>query len=50
MRFGQLEIKVIAARILRDLTLRPVPGYRLRIRQTPTLGPRDGLPMIVTAR
>jgi cytochrome P450 len=50
MRFGQLEIKVIAARILRDLTLRPVPGYRLRIRQTPTLGPRDGLPMIVTPR
>ena len=49
MRFGQLEVKVIAREILRRFRLEPLPGYRLRIRQTPTLGPRDGLPMRVRA-
>lgn len=50
MRFGQLEIKAIATRILRDFRLELEPGFRLAIRQTPTLGPKDGLPMIVRAR
>jgi cytochrome P450 len=49
MRFGQLEVKVIAARILRDFRLELEPRHRLVIRQTPTLGPKDGLPMIVRA-
>jgi cytochrome P450 len=47
MRFGQLEIKAIAARILREHRLELDPGYRLEVRQTPTLGPRSGLPVRV---
>ena len=49
MRFGQLEIKAIAARILREHRLELAPGHRLQIRQTPTLGPKGGLPMRVRA-
>ena len=29
--------------------LEPVPGYRLRIRQAPTISPTHGLPMTVRA-
>jgi cytochrome P450 len=47
MRFGQLEIKAIAARILREHRLELPRGHRLEIRQTPTLGPKDGLPVRV---
>ncbi len=47
MRFGQLEIKAIAARILREHRLELAPGHRLEIRQTPTLGPKGGMPMRV---
>jgi cytochrome P450 len=45
MRFGLLEVKAIAALLIQrhDFGLRR--GYKLRIRQTPTLGPRDGMPM-----
>ena len=50
MRFGQLEIKAIAATVLQRFTLDLGPGYRLRIREMPTLSPRDGLPMTVRAR
>jgi cytochrome P450 len=47
MRFGQLEIKAIAARVLREHRLELPRGHRLEIRQTPTLGPKGGLPMRV---
>jgi cytochrome P450 len=47
MRFGQLEIKAIAARVLAAQRLALAPGHRLEIRQTPTLGPKGGLPMRV---
>ena len=47
MRFGQQEIRLIARRMLRDFRLELDPGHRLEIRQTPTLGPRGGLPMTV---
>jgi cytochrome P450 len=47
MRFGQLEIKAIAARILAEHRLELEPGHRLEVRQTPTLGPKGGLPMRV---
>jgi cytochrome P450 len=47
MRFGQLEIKAIAARVLREHRLELEPGHRLEVRQTPTLGPKGGLPMRV---
>ena len=48
MRFGQAEIRAIARRILADFRLTRPPGSRLEIRQTPTLGPRRGLPMTVS--
>ena len=47
MRFGQLEIKAVAARILRGHRLELAPGFRLEVRQTPTLGPKDGMPIRV---
>jgi cytochrome P450 len=49
MRFGRLEIKAITARILAAHRLELAPGYRLTVRQTPTLGPRDGLPVRIRA-
>jgi cytochrome P450 len=49
MRFGRLEIKAIAARVLAEHRLELAPGYRLSVRQTPTLGPRGGLPVRVRA-
>jgi len=49
MRFGQLEIKAIAARVLPRMRFELQPGYRLETRQTPTLGPRCGMPMTVRA-
>ncbi len=49
MRFGQQEIRVIAKRILRDFRLDLPADHRLRIRQMPTIGPQDGLPVRVRA-
>jgi cytochrome P450 len=49
MRFGQAEIRVIARRILGEFRPRLDPGFKLEIRQTPTLGPRRGLPMTIDA-
>jgi cytochrome P450 len=51
MRFGQLEVKAIAAHVLRRFTLElEDPALRPSIRQMPTLSPRGGLPVIVRAR
>ncbi len=50
MRFGQLEIKVIATMILQRFRLELEPGQALRIRQAPTLSPSGGLPMTVRER
>jgi cytochrome P450 len=47
MRFGQAEIHVIASKILRRFRLDVRPGYELHVRQMPTIGPRDGLPVTV---
>jgi cytochrome P450 len=48
MRFGQLELKAIAASILRRFRLELVdPERPLSIRQMPTLSPRGGLPVVV---
>ncbi|MEA2312155.1 MAG: hypothetical protein QOE28_2123 [Solirubrobacteraceae bacterium] len=49
MRFGQLEIKLIAAAVRERFRLERLPGHVLEIRQTPTLGPRAGLPMRIRA-
>ena len=50
MRFGQLEVKAIATALLQRFDFELEPGYKLRIRQMPTIGPRDGVPLIVRRR
>jgi cytochrome P450 len=51
MRFGQLEVKAIAAGILRRFRLElEDPELVPSIRQMPTLSPRGGLPVVVRAR
>ena len=50
MRFGQLEIRLIAAMILERFELEIAPGYRMTIRQMPTIGPKHGMPLIVRGR
>ncbi len=50
MRFGQLEIKAIASELIRRYDFELEPGYRLRTRQMPTIGPKDGLPLRVRPR
>jgi cytochrome P450 len=47
MRFGQLEIKAIAAAVTQRFRVELPGGFRLQIRQTPTLGPAHGLPVRV---
>ncbi|HEY5045345.1 MAG TPA: cytochrome P450 [Solirubrobacteraceae bacterium] len=50
MRFGQLEIRTIATLMLARFTLSLPSDFRLKIRQMPTISPKDGLPMIVHPR
>ncbi|MBA2349027.1 MAG: cytochrome P450 [Solirubrobacterales bacterium] len=50
MRFGQAEIAVIARALLERYRFAPVPGHAIRIRQMPTLTPRDGMPLRLTTR
>jgi cytochrome P450 len=50
MRFGQLEVRTIAALILSRVTLELPEDFRLAIRQMPTISPRHGLPMLVRPR
>jgi cytochrome P450 len=47
MRFGEIEVRAIAAAILRSFRLDLEPGWQMRVRQMPTLSPRGGLPMRV---
>jgi cytochrome P450 len=50
MRFGQLEVRTIATMLLSRCTLSLREDFKLRIRQMPTISPRDGVPMHVHAR
>jgi cytochrome P450 len=50
MRFGEMEIRAIAATVLQRFRLELQPGYQLETRQMPTLSPRNGMPMRVRAR
>jgi cytochrome P450 len=50
MRFGQLEMKAIASALVRQFEFELEPGYALRIRQMPTIGPRGGVPLIIRRR
>jgi retinoid hydroxylase len=49
MRFGQLEIKTIAAMVLQRYRLELDPDYEMSIRMMPTLSPKKGLPLRVVA-
>jgi len=49
MRFGQLEIKTIAALVLQRFQLELQPDYEMSIRMMPTLSPRKGLPVRIVA-
>jgi cytochrome P450 len=50
MRFGLMEVKALAAMMLQRFSFEPAPGYEMNVRQTPTLGPRDGMPVVVHPR
>jgi cytochrome P450 len=50
MRFGQLEVKAIAAALVRRFEFELEPGYELQIRQMPTIGPKHGVPLILHRR
>jgi cytochrome P450 len=50
MRFGQLEVRAIASLILGHCSLALPDTFQLRIRQMPTISPRDGVPMTVGRR
>jgi cytochrome P450 len=45
MRFARQEVLEIAARVLRQYRLELQPGWTLRAKQMPTLGPADGMPV-----
>ncbi len=49
-RFGQMEVKLVATMLLQRLRLDAMPGRTMRIRQMPTLSPKDGLRMRVLSR
>ena len=49
-RFGELEIKAIAIRLLQRLRPELQGGFRLTVRQAPTLSPRQGLRVRMHAR
>ena len=49
MRFGQLEVRTIAAMLLEHCTLSLPADFSLSIRQMPTISPKDGLPVMVGA-
>ncbi len=50
MRFGQLEVRAIASLILGRCSLALPDTFQLKIRQMPTISPREGLPMTVGPR
>jgi cytochrome P450 len=50
MRFAQLELKAIATALMQRFDFELEAGYKLRIRQMPTIGPRHGVPLIVHRR
>jgi cytochrome P450 len=50
MRFGLAEVRAIAAALLERFDLRVPEGFRLAVRQMPTLSPAHGLPVVPVAR
>ena len=49
-RFGQTEVKLVAAMLAQRHRLELRPGHEPVVRMTPTLGPQGGLPMVVRPR
>jgi cytochrome P450 len=49
-RFGQMEVKLVATRLLARLRLDALPGRTMTVRQMPTLSPKGGLRMRVSDR
>lgn len=49
-RFGYSEVHAIAAALIRRFDFELEPGWDLDIQQAPTLSPRGGLPVRLTAR
>jgi cytochrome P450 len=49
-RFGQTEVKLVAAILNQRFRLELLPDNEMTVRQMPTLGPKGGLPMRVWAR
>jgi cytochrome P450 len=50
MRFGELEVRTIASAILSRFELSLPADFVLRVRQMPTISPRDGLPTSIRER
>jgi cytochrome P450 len=50
MRFGQVEVRTIASAILGRVGFALPERFELRIRQMPTISPRDGLPLMIGPR
>jgi cytochrome P450 len=50
MRFGQLEVRTIAALILSRFTVSLPDDFQLKIRQMPTISPKHGLPTVLHSR
>jgi cytochrome P450 len=50
MRFGQTEVRAVATALLRRFRPELPAGYRMRVRQMPTLGPAGGLPLTLQPR
>ncbi len=47
MRFGQLEVRTIATMLLSHCALELPASFQLKVRQMPTISPKEGLPMHV---
>ncbi len=50
MRFGEIETRTVATLLPQRFRLELMPGDKMTVRQMPTLGPRDGLDMVVRDR
>ena len=50
MRFGQMEVKAMAALLVRRWRMEPESAAPMTVRQMPTLSPREGLRMRVGSR
>ncbi len=49
-RFGETEIKIILIRLLQRFRPELISGYRMQVRQAPTLSPLNGMPVRMHAR